>query len=138
MQSSERAIDLRATHEQADTRLIIHSVNSNLNNIAVSARDTDDLLLFIAHVHLIRYPNLYMMSGIATKRKYFIIRVMYENLPAGSVSALLPFHALTGCDTTSFICNHLKKSTWKVFLRHHTLLFSLGEEELTEEKIKEV
>jgi len=32
----------------------------------------------------------------------------------------------------------LKKSAWKVFLKRHTLLSSLGEEELTEEKMKEV
>ena len=51
-------------------------------------------------------PNLYMMSGTVTKRKYFNIRAIYESLPAGSVSAILPFDALTGCDTTSFICNH--------------------------------
>ena len=79
-----------------------------------------------------------MMSGRATKRKYFNIRAIYENLPAGSVSALLAFHVLTGCDTTSFICKHSKKSAWKVFLKHHALLSSLGEGELTEEKMKEV
>jgi len=31
-----------------------------------------------------------------------------------------------------------KKSAWKVFLKHHTLLSSLGEGELTEEKMKEI
>ena len=141
VQSSARATDLsdlKATHEEADTRLIVHCVNSSLDNIVVSARDTDVLLLLIAHVPHIPCPRLYMMSGTATKRKYFNIRAIYENLPAGSVSALLPFYALTGCDTTSFICNHSKKSAWKVFLQHNTLLSSLGEGELTEEKMKEV
>ena len=79
-----------------------------------------------------------LWSGTATKRKYFNIRAIYENLPAGSVTALPPFHALTGCDTTSFICKHSKISTWKVFLKHHALFSSLGEGELTEEKMKEV
>ena len=79
-----------------------------------------------------------MMSGTATKRKYFNIRAIYENLPDGSVSPLLPLHALTGCDTTSFICNHSKKSAWKVFLEHHKLFSSLGEGELSEVKMKEV
>ena len=37
--------------------------------------------------------------------KVFQTRTIYENPPAGSVSALLPFDALTGCDTSS-ICNH--------------------------------
>jgi len=68
--SSERAIDLsalRVTHEEADTRLIVHCVNSSLDSIVVSARDTDVLLLLIAHVPHIPCPNLYMMSGTATK-----------------------------------------------------------------------
>jgi len=38
----------------------------------------------------------------------------------------------------SFICSHLKKSAWKVFLKQHTLLPSLREGELTKEKMKEV
>ena len=117
VQSSEGAIDLpalRATHEEADTRLIGHCVNSSLNNIVVSARDTDVVLLLVAHVPYIACPNLYMMFGTAKNRKYFNVRAIHENLPAGSVSALLPFHALTGCNTTSFIRSHSKKSAWKV------------------------
>ena len=53
VQSSERAIDLsalRATHEEADTRLMVNCVNSSLDNVVVLARDTDVLLLLIAHV----------------------------------------------------------------------------------------
>lgn len=55
-----------------------------------------------------------------------------------SASALLNLHALTGCDTTSFICNNSKKSVWKVFLQHHKLPFSKGEGELTKGKMKAV
>jgi hypothetical protein len=63
---------------------------------------------------------------------------IYKNLPEGSTEALLPFHALTGCDTTSFIYNHSKKSAWKIFLDHHELLSSIGEGVLTEQKKKAV
>ena len=141
VQSSERVIDpsaLKATHKEADTRLILHCVNSSLDNIVVSARDTDVLLLLVAHISHTSCPNLYMMSGTATKRKYFNIRAIYENLPAGSVFALLPLHALTGCDTTSFICNHSKKSAWKVILQHRTLLSSIGEGALTSQRSREI
>ena len=71
VQSSERAIDLsalKATHEEADTRLILHCVNNSLDNIVVSARDTKAFLLLVAHVPHIPCPNLYMMSGTAAKR----------------------------------------------------------------------
>ena len=74
-----------------------------------------------------------MMSGTASKRKYYNIKAIYENLPAGSTEALLSFHALTGCDTTSFIYKHFKKSAWKIFLDHYELLLSKGEGVLTEQ-----
>ena len=61
-----------------------------------SARDRDVLLLLVAHVSHVPSPNLYMMSGTATKRNYFNIRAFYENLPAGSVSALTAFSCLNG------------------------------------------
>jgi len=70
VQSSGRAIDLsalKATHKEADTRLMVHCVNSSLDNVVVSPRDTDVLLLLIAHVPHIPCPNLYKMSGTATK-----------------------------------------------------------------------
>ena len=41
---------LKATHKEADTRLIVHCVNSSLDNTVVSTRDTDVLLLLIARV----------------------------------------------------------------------------------------
>ena len=51
--SSKRAIDLsalKAIHEEADTRVIVHCVNNSLHNIVLSARDTDVLLLLVTHV----------------------------------------------------------------------------------------
>ena len=53
IQSSERVIDLsalKATHEEADARLILYCVNSSLDNIVVSARETDVLLLLVRHI----------------------------------------------------------------------------------------
>ena len=70
---------LKATHEEAQTRLILCRVNSSLDNIVVLARDTDVLSLLIAHAP--RIPNLYMKSGTAAKRKCFNIRAIFENLP---------------------------------------------------------
>ena len=67
------------------------------------------------------------------KRKYIPIGEVYNRLPAYSASSLLPFHALTGCDVTSYISNHTKRSAWKVFEDNHALLEHLGEGDLTDE-----
>ena len=66
-------------------------------------------------------------SGLSTKISQLVLYLL-----------LRPFHTLTGCDLTPFICNQSQKSAWKLFLKHHTLLSSLGERELAEEKMKEV
>ena len=138
-QCSNEEIDstmLFAAHEEADTRIIYHCIASNCDTVVVSARDTDVLLLLVAHAANIRSANIWMMAGTTAHKKFFNIRAICENLPAGSLSSVLPFHALTGCDTTSFLCNHSKTTAWKIFLQKHNLLSSLGEGSLTASKIK--
>lgn len=66
VQSSERAINLsalKATQDEADTRLILHCVNNSHDNIVVSVRDTDVLLLLVAHVP--HFPST-SLSGTVT------------------------------------------------------------------------
>ena len=46
-----------------------------------------------------------------------------ESIPA--------FHVLTGCDTTSYIAGHSKKSAWMTFQTRHRLLENLGKGEET-------
>ena len=49
---------------------------------------------------------------------------------------MLPaFHALTGCDTTSYLAGHSKKSCWKIFLQDHDLIRNLGTGDLTVETV---
>ena len=50
--------------------------------------------------------------------------------------ALLPFHAISGCDTVSFLAGHSKKATWKVFLKQNQLLVDLGIGEISDEVIQ--
>ena len=64
------------------------------------------------------------------------IDAVLNNLSRNSYTALLQFHALTGCDTTSYFANHTKQLSWKVFKEYHNLLKNLGIDELTEETIK--
>ncbi len=37
----------RSTNEEADTRLVLHAVNSPCNTVVVASRDTDVLLLLL-------------------------------------------------------------------------------------------
>ena len=125
---------LKSTHEEADTRL--HTVHSMFHTVVVSSRDTAVLLLLVSHFQRMQCQHLWMKSGTLKKRRYIPIDAVFNKLPRGSTSSLLAFHALTGCDTTSYIANHTKRTSWKTFKEHHGLLKNLGIGELTDYTIQ--
>ena len=88
----------------------------------VAARDTDVLVLMIAHVSKMNASQLWMRAGTANRRRYMSINVLNRKIPVGAASQLLAFHALTGCDTTSYFSGHIKRTAYKVFKDHHVLL----------------
>ena len=127
---------LNANHEEADTRLAFHAMNVTNDAVVVSASDTDVLVILVSHFHRIHCKELWMKAGTSKKQKYIPIHNVACNLPRSCFQALIPFHALTGCDTTSYISGHTKASAWKVFKEHHALLQNLGEDHCDEESIK--
>ena len=62
---------LRANHEEGDTRLILHCIHAHMNTIVVLVRDTDVLLLLLAHYSRIDCTRLYMTAGTSKAPKYF-------------------------------------------------------------------
>ena len=139
VKSSTGATDLgplKSTHEEADTRLVLHAVHSRFHTVVVSSRDTGVLLLLVSHFQRMQYQHLWMKSGTSTKWRYIPIDAVFNKLPSGSASWLLAFHALAGCDTSSYIANHTKRSSWKIFKEHHGLLKNLGIGELTYDTIQ--
>ena len=75
-----------------------------------------------------------MKSGISKKGRYIPIDAVFNKLPSGSASSLLAFHVLTGCDTTSYIANHTKRSSY--IKEHHGLLKNLGYGEPSDDAIQ--
>ena len=114
----------------------MHAVHCKFNTVVVSSRDADVLLLLVSHFPHAQCENLWLMSGTSKKWRYIPIEAVFSNLPKDSAPAFLPFHALTGCDTTSYIANHTKRSVWKAFKDHNELLKNLGIGELTDATIK--
>lgn len=74
-----------------------------------------------------------MKAGTSKKPKFIPVHTIYERLTTPVVDALIPFHALTGSDTTSFLAGHSKKTAWKVLEDNCGLLSGLGSEQLTSE-----
>ncbi|CAH1154985.1 unnamed protein product [Phaedon cochleariae] len=106
---------LAATHEEADTRVVLHAVHSDADNIVIMARDTDICLLLIHHFDKMTSSKVWMMSGTAKERKYLPIHEICNILPNVQKKNILAFHAVTGCDSTSHLATITKKAAWKNF-----------------------
>ena len=124
---------LSANHEEADTRLIVHCIHAHMETIGVAVRDTDVLLLLLAHYDRIGCTHLYMKAGTSNAPKYFPVHEIRMLLSNDLVDTLLAFHAITGCDSVSQFTGHGKKTAWAVFKQHHTDLVGLGKGSLTED-----
>ena len=138
VKSSDPELDisfLRADHEEADTRLILHCVHARMETMVVSARDTNVLLLLLAHYDKMGCTRLYMKAGTWKEPKYFPVHAIREVLSADQIDTLLAFHAVTGCDSVSQFCGHGKKTAWQVFQKHHKDLADLGKGNLTENTV---
>lgn len=127
---------LEANHEEADTRIVLHCIHTSAQSVVVSARDTDVLLLLVAHFKEMKCKYLWMKGGTNKAPKYIPIHDLCQCIPAAQVQTLLAFHAITGCDSVSHIARHGKRSAFKVFEVHHKLLKQLGKGELSANTIQ--
>ena len=117
-------VKLQGSHEEADTRLVLHSceaVNQGYKRVLVICRDTDVILLLV-HFIPAQTAEVWMISGTAKKRKCYPIHALSERLAKPLRDNLLGFHAFTGCDTTSAFSGHGKRSCWKTFQNHPHLV----------------
>ncbi|XP_043223670.1 uncharacterized protein LOC122382435 [Amphibalanus amphitrite] len=118
---------MRAIHEEADTRLLLHVANMRQQTVIVYSRDTDVLVLLTYHREKLPAKQLWMRTGSNRDQKYIPIHDVVESLPTTVLKGLLAFHAFTGSDTTSFFFRKGKRSAWKTFFRHPVLLHGIGQ-----------
>ncbi|MGH0136162.1 UNVERIFIED_CONTAM: hypothetical protein FKN15_025588, partial [Acipenser sinensis] len=94
---------LQANHEEADTRLVLHYMHTSGKSVVESACDTDVLVLLVAHFHKMKCKNMWMKAGTAKQRKYIPVHEIRQlSFTKPVFEALLPFHAITGCDSVSY------------------------------------
>ena len=133
VRSSDNETDisvLRASHEEADTRVILHCHHIRCDTAAVLASSIQISCYFWLHIHLVSLAltcgSWAIMSGTSKNRKYFNIKAVYGSSPIS-----MPLQAVA--QRHSFRHNY---STLRVFCQRYDLLFSEGEGELNEAKVK--
>ena len=124
---------LKVAHEEADTRILLHAANSSCDTVVVSDRDTDVFIMLLSHPNQVRCKQLWMMAGTSKKRRFIPIHDIHCKLLPEVLSSLLAFHAISGCDTTSYIRGQTKRSMWNTFIESTKLLRNLGRGPLTQE-----
>jgi len=115
---------LFCTHEEADTRLVLHAVDAaqkQFKRMIVVCRDTDVLVLFTYHQTT---DEVWMDAGTTKKPKYIPVHDVRKSLPNTVLRNLLAYHSITGCDSTSQLSGHGKKSTWKTYMEQPDMLDS--------------
>jgi hypothetical protein len=117
---------LEASHEEADTHIIMHGIaakKEGYKRLIVSCRDTDVLVLLVHFTNKLP-QEIWFRTGTARQRRFVAVhdinfrQTIRQNLPA--------YHALSGCDTVSQLSGQGKKSAWKTFQKHAPLLDDLG------------
>jgi hypothetical protein len=106
------------THEEADTRLMIHTLDADCcghRKIKIRSNDTDVVVLAISVVNALRADELWITFSSGKHLCNIPVHSIASILGPGKASVLPMFHALTGCDTVSFFGGSGKKTAWDVW-----------------------
>ena len=108
---------LSCNQEDADTRMLLHAQNciATCKRIVVESPDTDVAVLCTYYFgHLVGLGELYFHTGVVDKQRFIPVHELSHNLGSLCTGLLLPFHAITGCDTTSSVGRLGKVKPWKL------------------------
>ena len=107
------------THEEADTRIMLHlkdMVMEGNSKVLIRTVDTDVVVLAINAVEFLGIPELWIAFGVGTSFRFLAVHEMANALGPERCMALPMFHAFTGSDTVSFFGGRGKKTAWKVWM----------------------
>ena len=83
-QCTEPLVDvemLRSNHEEADTRVVLHCIHAETEDVVVAARDTGILLLLLlVFFSSMKCNQLWMKAGTSKQKKYFPIHEIRRKL----------------------------------------------------------
>ena len=109
-------------HEEADTRLIIHTIDAlskGRNTCLVRTVDTDIVVIlvgkFFHFISLNSAADIWVAFGTGKNFTYLHINTISHNLGEEKCLALPFFHSFSGCDTTSAFFGKGKKAAWEAW-----------------------
>ena len=103
--------ELCSTHEEADTRLLLHAAHASRQgfaNVVIRSADTDVAVLALSFSADIA-AHLFFRTGVKNRTRVIDMNLLSEKHGEAVCRALPGLHALTGCDTTSAFVGRGKK-----------------------------
>jgi len=111
-------------------RLLLHAKyaadTSPECRIVLQSPDTDVLALSVAHFSDINCAELWSKTGVKERLRYVPVHAVSQEIGEKMCRALLAFHAITGCDSTSALAGIGKKKGWQLLSRGEQHQDSLG------------
>ena len=86
--------------------------------ILIRTVDTDLVILAIAFAKKLEVEELWVAFGVGKHLPYFPIRKIAGSLTMQQCEGQPFFHALTGCDTVSYLSGNGKKTTFQAWKGH--------------------
>ena len=113
---SEPVPELKCSHKEADTRMILHAQHAD-STCVIHSNDTNVQILLLSHSQAL--GKCYIKKGRSTNTRiielFIVAESLFKQLGLGIseqdfLKALIGVHALTGCDTVSTFSG---KGKWK-------------------------
>ena len=125
--------ELKSNQEEADTRMILHSVfasSCGLKTIVVRSPDTDVLVLLLHYRPSIKASKLYFWTGRCgpntDETRFVPVYKLYQLLTPQQHQIMLPVYCLTGCDTCSSFYGIGKKTVFKTLMQQADIFQGLS------------
>ena len=92
------------THEEADTRILLHladAVKEGYSKVSIRTVDTDVLVLAVKAAQCLNPTELWVDFGVGKTFRHLVAHEMAKALGPDRCVASPMFHVFTGCDTVS-------------------------------------
>ena len=122
------------THEEADTRLLLHAADCaqhGYKKIMLRTVDTDVVVLSTAIFKDLAIDEMWISFGMGKSWRYIPIQELVTILGPDRAKGLPVFHALTGCDQTSSFAGRGKVTAWDTWERYPDVTTAFKELSMT-------
>ena len=128
------------THEEADTRLLLHAADcarQGLKKVLIRTVDTDVVVIAVSVFSRLNLDELWIAFGVGKYFKYIAVHSIVRALGPQKSSTLHVFHAFTGCDQTSAFLGRGKTTAWETWMAYEevTMAFLSLSQSPTEQDI---